>query len=94
MVTFRVTGQDLVFDFVDIAIDRGEELFPSNSQCLHGELSVAVLEHHRLLNALIQLLQFVHVSLVGVDILFVFLQSHQLVLQRTLNPKPIINNIN
>lgn len=82
--TFRVTRQDLVFDFVDVAIDRGEQLFPAYSQRLHRVLRVTVLKHHRLLDALIQLLQLFHVRLVGVHVLLVLLQADQLILQSAL----------
>ena len=82
--TFRVARQDLVFDFIDIAVDRGEQLFPTNSQRLHRVLRVAVLKDHRLLNALVQFFKLLHVRFVRVDILLVFLQTHQLIFQRTL----------
>ena len=82
--TFGIAREDLVLNFVDVAVDGSEQLFPSDSQRLHRVLRVAVLEHHRLLNALVQLLQLVHVRLVRVHVLFVLLQPHQLVLQRAL----------
>lgn len=77
--TFGVARQNLVFNFVDIAIDRSEQLLPANSQCFHGVLSVAIFKDHRFLNALIELLQFFHVRFVGVDVLLVLLQTHQLI---------------
>ena len=36
-----VPGQDLVLHLVDGAVDRGEELLPSNAQGFHGELRVS-----------------------------------------------------
>ena len=82
--TFRVAGQDLVLDFVDAAIDGREQLLPADSQRLHCVLRVAVLEHHRLLDALVQFLELLHVRFVRVDILFVFLEADELVLERAL----------
>ena len=82
--TLRVARQDLVLHLVDVAVDGRQQLLPADAQRLHRVLRVAVLEHHRLLNALVQLLQLVHVRLVRVHVLFVLLQPHQLVLQRSL----------
>ena len=82
--TFRVTGQDLVLNLVDVAVDGGEKLFPAYSQRFHCVLSVTVLEHHRFLNALIELLQFLHVGFVSVHVLLVFLQTDQLIFQSAL----------
>ena len=42
---FGVSGQDLVFDFINGPIDGGDQLFPSNTESFHGVLSVSVLEH-------------------------------------------------
>ena len=42
---FGVSGQDLVFDFINSPIDGGDQLFPSDTESLHGVLSVSVLEH-------------------------------------------------
>lgn len=36
----RISGEDLVLDFVDGAVDGSEQLLPANSEGLHGVLSV------------------------------------------------------
>lgn len=82
--TFRVAGQDLVFNFVDVAIDGGEQLLPANSQRLHRVLGVAVLEDHRFLDALVEFFELLHVRLVSVDILLVLLEADELILERAL----------
>lgn len=40
-----VSGEDLVLDFVNVAVDGGEQLFPAHSQRVHGELSVPGEKH-------------------------------------------------
>lgn len=41
----RVSGQNLVLHFVDVSIDRCQQLFPSYSQGLHCELCVPEIYH-------------------------------------------------
>lgn len=88
----RVTSENLVLDFVDIAVDRGEQLFPADAQRLHGELSVAILEYHALLHRLMDLLELLEVSLVGVHSLLVLFKSVQLIFECTLG-KQIIHSL-
>lgn len=71
----RISSENLIFDFVNVAIDRSQKLFPTDAQRLHGILSVAVLEDHTLLNRLMDLLQFLKMGLVLIYCLFVFLQT-------------------
>lgn len=79
-----VAGQNLVLHLVDVAVDRCEQLFPADAQRFHCVLRVAILEDHRLLHGLVNLFQFFDVWLVGVNGLFVFPETVQLILQRPL----------
>jgi hypothetical protein len=80
-----VSGEDLVLDFVNVAVDGGEQLFPAHPQRVHGELSVPILEDHALLHGLVDLLKLLNVGLVGEDGLFVLPEAQQLVLERALD---------
>lgn len=80
----RVSSENLILDFVDVAIDGCQKLFPTDTQRFHGVLSVPVLEDHTFLDCLMDLLQFLEMGLVLIHCLFVFLQTMQLILQSTL----------
>jgi hypothetical protein len=80
-----VSGEDLVLDFVNVAVDGGEQLFPAHPQRVHGELSVPILKDHALLHGLVDLLKLLNVGLVGEDGLFVLPEAQQLILERALD---------
>lgn len=80
----RISSKNLILDFIDVAIDGGQKLFPTDTQRFHGVLSVPVLEDHTFLDCLMNLLQFLEMGLVLVHCLFVFLQTMQLILQGAL----------
>jgi len=65
----------LIFDFINVAIDRCQKLFPTDAQCLHSILSVAIFEDHTFLNRLVDLLQFLKMSLILINRLFIFFQT-------------------
>lgn len=79
-----VAGEDLVLHLVDVAIDRGEQLLPADAQRLHRIVGVSILEDHRFLHRLVDLLQLLDVRLVRVHGLLVLLEPVQLILQRSL----------
>merc|ERR1719295_311741 len=79
--SLAVSSQDLVLDFVDSSVDRGDELFPSHSEGLHGVLGVSVLEDEALLDLLVDPLKLLEVWLELVDGLFVLSETAQLLLE-------------
>lgn len=87
----RVSSENLVLDFINVAIDRGQKLFPTDAQRFHGVLSVSVFEDHAFLDSLMDLLQFLEMSLVLIHRLFVFLQTMQLILQSSLKRRQEID---
>ena len=84
---FGVSGQDLVFDFINGPIDGGDQLFPSNTESFHGVLSVSVLEHKWFLDLLVDPLQFFEMRFELVDSFLVFTESRKLVFKGSLKRK-------
>lgn len=80
----RISSKNLILNFVDVAIDRGQKLFPADAQRFHSVLSVPVLKDHAFLDCLVDLLQFLEMGLILVHCLLVFFQTMQLILQSSL----------